>query len=430
MTTDLSVWLAGEEIATLHRGTSGRWTMRYDAAYRVRPRATPLSLSLPLSLPEHPHAPVEAFLSNLLPDNARVIERWALRYQVSARDVFGLVAHVGEDCPGAVQIVRPERRAALAQGSDDRVAWISDDEVEARLRALRDDHAAGRRPGDLGQFSLAGAQPKTALLWIDGRWGVPSGRVPTTHILKPPTGALAGQAENEHFCLSLAQAVGLPAARSTVARFGAEIAIVVERYDRLRQGAGGADEILRVHQEDLCQALGVSPAAKYQSEGGPSPAAIVALLRRASTSPTEDIETFLDALAFNWVIAGPDAHAKNYALLHSGGAVRLAPLYDVASALPWPEMPLQGLKLAMKIGGEYRLRNIGVHAWRRLCAEVGADPALTLPRLSDLAARIAAATPILLERCHRQNLHHPTLDRLAAMLPARALACAGMLRGG
>ena len=424
----LYVWLGGVEIAELQRRLGGRWSLRYDDAYRAEPDATPLSLSLPLTQAEHPHGPVEAFLSNLLPDNARVLERWAQLHHISARDVFSLVAQVGEDCPGAVQIVRPERRAALSGGASS-VELISEDEVGARLRMVREDHAAVRRSGDPGQFSLAGAQPKTALLWSDGRWGVPGGRMPTTHILKPPVGDLAGHAENEHFCLALAQATGLPAARSSVIRFGEEVAIVVERYDRLRLEAGGVTQIVRVHQEDLCQALGMPPAAKYQSEGGPTPAMIVALLRRASQWPEEDVGTFISALAFNWIIAGPDAHAKNYALLHSGSQIRLAPLYDVASALPWPQMPLQGLKLAMKIGGEYRLRNIGIHAWRRLCEEVSLDPGATCSHLQGLAEKVASVAPAVLERCHQQGLRHPLLEQLAEKIIVRARRCAEVLQG-
>src|SRR6185437_13558152 len=120
-------------------------------------------------------------------------------------------------------------------------------------------------PGDTGQFSLAGAQPKTALLLEKGRWGVPSGRTPTTHILKPPTAELDGHVENEQFCLAVARELGLPAASADVRRFDREIAIVVERYDRLRMRGG----IVRVHQEDVCQALGVMPTTKYESDGGP-----------------------------------------------------------------------------------------------------------------------------------------------------------------
>ncbi|PTH92513.1 type II toxin-antitoxin system HipA family toxin, partial [Staphylococcus shinii] len=149
----------------------------------------------------------------------------------------------------------------------------------------------------------AGAQPKTALLLRDGRWSVPAGRTPTTHILKPPSDAFDGHAENEHFCLALARRLGLPAAHSDVRRFDGEAAIVVPRFDRIEYDG----QLLRVHQEDFCQALAISPTRKYQNEGGPSPEAIVDALRTHSSSPARDVDTFIDALAFNWLIAGTDA---------------------------------------------------------------------------------------------------------------------------
>ena len=184
--------------------------------------------------------------------------------------------------------------------------------IAERLRALREDHSAWRIPRDTGQFSLAGAQPKTALLFENKKWGVPSGRVPTTHILKPPSGEFDGHAENEHFCLELARALGLPVVDSRIMHFKDEVAIVVERYDRVRIAGG----LRRVHQEDMCQALGIPPTRKYQNEGGPGIRDIVDLLSDVLDElQREDIATFLDSVVYNWLIAGTDAHAKNYALL-------------------------------------------------------------------------------------------------------------------
>src|SRR6267143_2057999 len=173
------------------------------------------------------------------------------------------------------------------------------------------DHSAWRIPRDTGQFSLAGTQPKTALLFDNNRWGVPSGRVPTNTILKPPTGEFDGHAENEHFCLELARAGGLPVVDSRIMHFQDEVAIVVERYDRVRTAAG----LRRVHQEDMCPALAIPPTRRYQNEGGPGILDIVDLLRTHSADAPEDVRTFLDAIAYNWLIAGADAHGKNYALL-------------------------------------------------------------------------------------------------------------------
>lgn len=326
--------MAGQHMGTIERGARGLLRFEYREDWRSASHAIPLSLSMPLSAAEHKHAVIEAFLWGLLPDNEQTLDRWARRFQVSARNVFALIAHVGEDCAGAVQLARPERVRTLVEANEAEIAWLSESDVAQRLRALREDHAAWRQPRDTGQFSLAGAQPKTALIERRGRFGVPSGRVPTTHILKPPTPELDGHAENEHFCLAIARALGLPSASSRVRRFDDEVAIVIERFDRARLTK--TQTILRLHQEDCCQALGKVPTLKYQNEGGPSAQDIAELLRVHSSRAHEDVERFVDALAFNWLIGGTDAHAKNYSLLHaSGGRVRLAPLYDLASVLPY-----------------------------------------------------------------------------------------------
>ena len=129
-----------------------------------------------------------------------VLDQWGKRFHVSARNAFGLIANVGEDCAGAVQFVQPERLDAILGQTPPEIEWLDEAAIAQRLRTLRADHSAWRIPRDTGQFSLAGAQPKTAFLFENGRWGVPSGRMPTTHILKPPTGDLDGHVENEHFC--------------------------------------------------------------------------------------------------------------------------------------------------------------------------------------------------------------------------------------
>ncbi|MET4121693.1 serine/threonine protein kinase HipA of HipAB toxin-antitoxin module [Bradyrhizobium sp. JR1.5] len=269
---------------------------------------------------------------------------------------------------GCHQFVTPDRLDALRSGAEDKVDWLDDTAIAKRLQTLREDHAAWRLPRDTGQFSLAGAQPKTALLLQKGKWGIPPGRIPTTHILKPPTGHFDGHAENEHICLILARNLGLPVADTQVINFGKEIAVVIERYDRQFSG----NEIVRVHQEDICQALGILPTRKYQNDGGPSPADVIELLRTYSTDRVADVDSFVEALGFNWLIASTDAHAKNYSLLLAGDPhVRLAPLYDIASVLPYDDVDLRKIKLAMKIGGDYKLSQIGL---RRL-AEVRARSA-------------------------------------------------------
>lgn len=248
-------------------------------AWRNDPNAYPLSLSIPLGSTTHGHARIEAFLWGLLPDNDRVLQNWGKRFQVSPKNVFRLITHVGEDCAGAVQFVSPDRLETLiAEPAAKELQWLTEEDVAERLRTLRADHSAWRAASDTGQFSLAGAQPKTALLFERKRWGVPSGRIPTTNILKPPTGEWDGHAENEHFSLQLSRALGLIVPNSSVLRLQDEIAIVVERYGRARAGS----RWLRIHQEDMCQALGLHPTRKYESDGGPGIRRIVELLREQS----------------------------------------------------------------------------------------------------------------------------------------------------
>lgn len=420
MAAELITVLNGREIGRILRDDHGRLAFSYAEDWREAPGAYPLSLSMPLAAARHGHKAIETFLWNLLPDNETVLARWARRFQVSARNVFALLSHVGEDCAGAVQFVRPDRLAAVLGNVPSPIEWLDDAQIADRLRVLRADHAAWRVPSDTGQFSLAGAQPKTALMFEDGRWGVPSGRVPTTHILKPPTGEFDGHAENEHLCLRLAAALGLITARTEVKWFEDQVAIVIERYDRQRTPSG----LLRVHQEDFCQALSVHPSHKYENEGGPGVRAAVEMLRTFSGRPQEDVERFIDTLIFNWLIGGTDAHAKNYSLLiGSEGRARLAPLYDVASILPYG-FDLQKAKLAMKIGGVYRLRDIGPREWAKLATGLRLKPDELVDRVRGMATGFSDQVADMRRDAEKAGLSHPLIARLADQLVERAKRCA------
>ncbi|MEY9181814.1 MULTISPECIES: type II toxin-antitoxin system HipA family toxin [Bradyrhizobium] len=423
---ELIALLDGTEVGRVRSEARGRLTFVYDNAWRNAERAYPLSLSMPLAAEEHGPATVQSFLWGLLPDNEQVLERWAKKFQVSARNVFALISNVGEDCAGAIQFVTPDRLGALKTGKDDKIEWLDKSEIANRLRVLREDHAAWRLPSDTGQFSLAGAQPKTALVLKDNKWGIPSGRIPTTHILKPPTGHFDGHAENEHICLQLARELGLPAAETKVMRFEQEIAIVVERYDRQVSG----NDIIRVHQEDICQAMGIPPTKKYQNEGGPTPADVVELLRTYSTDREADLETFVSALVFNWLIGGSDAHAKNYSLLLASGAlVRLAPLYDIASILPYDHVDQRKIKLAMKVGGEYKLDQIGLRQWQKFARETRVDADVLIATLNSMAGQIPDLVADIRTRAQKDGLENAVIERLATALSTRAKDCEHVLKG-
>lgn len=381
-------------------------TFDYEPGWREARGAMPLSLSMPLSGASYGDDMITPWMWNLLPDNDRTLQKIAVTNHVSPQNVFALLWVIGEDCPGAVQFVESDRVSELAAGGD--IKWLTDAEIAERLADLKRTQSMGRQKNE-GQFSLPGAQPKTALLrGDDGRWGVPSGRIPTTHILKPPISDLDGQAENEVFCLALANKAGLAAARANVMRFGEEIAIVVERYDRFRNREG---EVRRIHQEDMCQAMAVHPAKKYENEGGPGIVKIMDLLNWSS-DPTEDRRRFMRAIAFNFVIMGTDAHAKNYSMLFAAGRVRLAPLYDVASYIPYVPERWQDLRMPMKIGDHYLYSDIYPRHWERMAKVCGFPADEAIQQVAELVHVLPGAAAEVAVELRAQGIEHSVLDEL------------------
>jgi serine/threonine-protein kinase HipA len=245
--------------------------------------------------------------------------------------------------------------------------------------------------------------------------------IPTTHIFKPATGSFDGYAENEHFCIALAKELGMPVASSVIRYFGATAVIVVERYDRVRDGT----RVMRVHQEDMCQALARMPQVKYQNQGGPSPREIIGLIREHSTSRAEDEARFVDSIIFNWLISGTDAHAKNYSfLIAPWGQVRLAPLYDLSSALPYArQIAPRDATLAMKVGSKYRLATIGAHDWEKFAAELRIEFGVLRNRILHLANAMPGSARKVGEEIKKEGITHDVIKRLIELLKVRALHC-------
>jgi serine/threonine-protein kinase HipA len=420
--TELDVLIEGDLIGRVRTNKAGRMSFDYEPRWRDSPKGYSLSVSMPLANITYSHNQVSPYLWNLLPENPNILHRWGQQYHVSAANPFKLLSFVGADVPGAAQFVPSADLAAIQAQQQPSIDWISLDELAQRLLELRSDAAAVRRPGDVGKMSLPGAQAKTAFCWDEQRkrWGVPNGRAPTTHIIKPAIPGFDGLVENEHLCQDIAARLGLPAARSSVLTLHQTTYIVVERFDRLPPAAGSLF-VQRVHQEDMCQALGLMPGRKYQQDGGPSIADIVTLIRRVSSSPDTDVDRFLDANAFNWLIGGTDAHAKNYSLLISAGdEIRLSPLYDLSSQLTYPELIEQ--RVAMKIGGQYDIPLIGFSEWQALASACRVNHETLVNRLRHLGDTLPDVISAARDQALTDGLNHEVITTLATSLIVHAKA--------
>jgi serine/threonine-protein kinase HipA len=334
----------GEFVGTWSAQPHGREVLQYADAWVASPQGRPLSLSLPFTPGNPPQRgeAVRTYFENLLPDSKEIRERVARRYQAGSTNAFALLAEVGRDCVGALQVVPgPE-----APDGDQEVNAIpmSDAEIAQLLRNTLAPGPLGRDAAedDAFRISIAGAQEKSALLWYDGRWCRPHGATPTTHILKLPLGLVANMSfdmrdsvENEWLCSEILHAYQMPVARTKPLMFEDMKVLAVERFDRMWwENLEGKRWLIRLPQEDMYQATGTPPHLKYESDGGPGVRQIMKLLA-TSRAPDRDRRTFFQAQVLFWMLCATDGHAKNFSIfLRQGGTYELTPLYDVLSAYP------------------------------------------------------------------------------------------------
>lgn len=377
MPGELAVLLYGRHVAQLVEGRGHR-TLQYGPS----PGNTPVSLSMPIEARRHGNRVVEPYLNGLLPDRPDVRAAMGREFGVSGNNPFALLRHIGLDCAGAIQFCDPGRvdEVLARTGSLHRV---EEAEIARRIGSVLDGSTRSWiAPTE--RWSLAGAQAKFALHRDrSGGWSEPSGSVPSTHIIKPGIPELFDQALNEHVCMRTAHRLGLSVASSEYAEFGGFPAVVVERCDR-RINADG--EVVRIHQEDLCQALSVPPEKKYETDGGPGSAAILQVLSRNAAE--RDRERFVEYQAFNYLIGGTDAHAKNLSVLMVGRTVRLAPMYDVASGFPYQGLAME---LPIAVGGERRFGFVRDRHWAKLATQARLDGDRVLQTLHDLARHLPDA---------------------------------------
>lgn len=375
-TQKLHVYQNGQLVGQLERAANGAISFQYDADWLNVENSIPISMSLPLQEDAFKGAEVSAYFDNLLPDRKEVKEIVASRVQAESKKTFDLLSAIGQDCVGALQFV-PDGTDCADTG-EPKGKLVNDIEIAERLKNL------GFYPLGLDtenidfRISIAGAQEKTAFLKKRGRWYLPVGATPTTHIFKPPMGMfhngidLSTSVENEWLCLEICRHLGLDVAETEMAQFEGQKCLTVERFDRVWEST---KRLIRVPQEDVCQALGLPSTKKYQSDGGPNIKRIMALLD-ASDDRTKDRSTFMRAQIVFFLLAATDGHAKNFSLFLTETGFRLTPIYDVMSVFPAiqkKQLPRQKAKLAMAVGdsSHYKINEIVRRHFEQLAKSSG-----------------------------------------------------------
>lgn len=407
----LVIWMNGIQVGFWNK-SKGEDTLQYLPEWSADAQGRPLSLSLPFTPGDQIWRGnvVRDYFDNLLPDSEGIRRRLAMRYQAESLDPFDLLTELGKDCVGAIQL--------LKEGDEPTDLYcvkyrpLSESEIAMILRNTTTASLPGRQSdtGDL-RLSIAGAQEKTALLWHDDRWCRPEGNTPTTHIFKLPLGLVGNMkadmstsVENEWLCSLLLEQFGIPVARTEIAQFEDQKVLVVERFDR--KWSGDQRWIIRLPQEDMCQAAGMSPLRKYQADGGPGISEIMEILSHSDHAEQDRLHFFKAQIIF-WVLAATDGHAKNFSIaIGPQGHYCLTPLYDVLSA--WPvigngnnQIAWQKCKLAMAARGSsnyYKLYRIQRRHW----INHGEQTGLSKKQVEMMMDEIISDAPDVIERVRTQ----------------------------
>ena len=404
----LEVWLLGQSVGQLIQA-DGRLSFSYSPRWLQSPSAQPLSRSLPLRPESFDDKATRPFFAGLLPegDKRKLV---AMALQVSPQNDYALLNGIGGECAGAVTLLEHGQQPT-GLPSEQYVRWLDDGELIAILDELP------RRPMLAGKdglrLSLAGAQDKLPVVFINGHIGLPKQNTPSSHILKPAISAVEGSVYNEGLCMALAMRLKLSVASTSIRRVADRVYLLVERYDRLRQPDGS---LQRLHQEDFCQALGVAPEYKYQNEGGPDLTQCFDLIRKATRPSAPQVLRLLDYVIFNALIGNHDAHAKNFSLIYTRRGTVLAPLYDTLSTAVYANLTD---KMAMKIGSKYKFTEVQKQHWEQFAQAAGLSPVQVKKRILTLASLLPSEAVSLRHELTTQDLNHDILSEIVGIIERR-----------
>lgn len=335
MPDSLDLYLDGILCGRVTQQDGGNLGFTYSEEYTEE--QTPLSLSMPIQVLTHPNKSIRAYLEGLLPDNENALKALGRRYEESPNNPFAILKHIGRDVAGAVEIY-PTGETPTNNSDNKSLIKINADEIENQLRGKITEYVDGVIVNkENSKISLAGAQPKIALHQsMNGEWFTPTDTHPSTHILKPLTEKLKNQDVVEHLTMLAAKNLGLNVCDSEITSFNGLRVFIAKRYDREINRDSG--KYIRLHQEDFCQAMAVAPSKKYQfQDGGPGVGQIARLISKLPIiADREKVgRAFFEGFIFNIYARCPDSHAKNYSVILTNKHVRLAPLYDLTTGVPY-----------------------------------------------------------------------------------------------
>ncbi|WP_419207820.1 type II toxin-antitoxin system HipA family toxin [Photobacterium leiognathi subsp. mandapamensis] len=404
----LTVAMNGILVGSLTKASSGAISFQYDPSWLSRPGARAISLSMPLRHDAYHGDIPYSFFDNLLPDNEEIRSRIQSRFQAATKRPFDLLSKIGSDCVGAIQLYSPQN--SLQDVRQIQVEQLTESRMAQVLRGYQSDAPLGMLD-DMDDFriSIAGAQEKTGLLWYQEQWHLPLGSTPTSHILKLPIGILphknidlSDSCENEWLCLKIAAAFGFEVNDANIIYVEEVKALALTRFDRRWSQDGSW--LMRLPQEDMCQALGVAPALKYESDGGPNIASIMQFLLGSRTS-TQDREVFFKAQILFWLLAAIDGHGKNFSLfLEPESRYSMTPLYDIISAYPLMDsnsIPKQKAKMAMALTGTkkyYKWQTIQPRHFLSTAKAVG----FSTQRDNELMSEMKNQAPSVIDKVRQQ----------------------------
>jgi len=372
----LSVFLTGIEVGHLEVDENGTLCFQYNAAYLKKEKAVPLSASLPLQKEQFYGMAAHSFFTGLLPEEDE-LQQIAQAIGTDRNNSFRLLEELGKETIGAITIGKPnpKERSTYQEIKGAQLKKLLTQQTASQAHLYKTKNV---------RLSLAGAQMKIALYRHDNKYYIPQFGASSNLILKPATTRFPNLIENEFLSMRLAQSLGIETAQTKLLTFGEEQVYATQRFDR----AEHEGKLVRLHQEDFCQAMGIMPSRKYEQDGGLGFAQSIALIRKVCSIPSKDINKFIDLFVFNFLLGNRDAHGKNFSFLHTDDKIVLSPAYDLVCTAFYPEL---SDNMAMAINKQYDDEFVNTVDCKAMAEDAGISATLFLKRIEALKIDFAKA---------------------------------------